>query len=160
MRCLRCSSLDSSVSSRKVDLLSDTKRPSVCWLLCNYCVPSVCPIPWKRGARPALDGAKPVVRPESTFYKVRADYGNSIMFFGNIYAGWNVGFGFVTHRKLPEPGDPHLPAIERKVQSADEHPCNRQDCCGHVRIDQLVQIMEQEPTLIWVNSSLGFKPVL
>ena len=32
-----------------VDLLSDTKKPSVCWLLRDFCVPGVCPVPRKRG---------------------------------------------------------------------------------------------------------------
>src|SRR5712692_5444003 len=88
------------------------------------------------------------------------------MFFGNkLLRLMECGIWFrfartLTHRKLPEPGDPHLPAIERKVQSADEHPCNRQGCCRNVRVDQLIQIMEQEPTPVRLNSSLGFQPVL
>ena len=50
--------------------------------------------------------------------------------------------------ELSEPSDPDLPAIERKIQSAYDHPCNRQNGCRDVRIDQLVQVMEQEPTLV------------
>ena len=63
-------------------------------------------------------------------------------------------------RSSTGPGDPDLPAIERKIQSADDHPRNRQNGWGDVRIDQLIQIMEQEPTLVWLDSSFGFEPVL
>ena len=56
--------------------------------------------------------------------------------------------------------DPNFPAIEGKIQSADDHPCNREDGCRDIRIDQLVQVMEKEPTLVRLDSGLGFKPVL
>ena len=64
------------------------------------------------------------------------------------------------HGKLAVAGDPHLPSIERKIQNADEYACNRQNGCGDVGIDQLVQIMKQKPILIWIDSGLGFEPVL
>ena len=56
--------------------------------------------------------------------------------------------------------DPNSPAIEGKIQSADDYPCNRKDGCRDVRIDQLIQVMEQEPILVRLGSGLGFKPVL
>lgn len=56
--------------------------------------------------------------------------------------------------------DPNLPAIEGEIQSADDYPYNREDDCGDVRINQLVQEMEQEPILVRLASGLGFKPVL
>jgi hypothetical protein len=59
-----------------------------------------------------------------------------------------------------ESSDPDLPAIERKIQKADDHPCNRQNGCGDIRIDQLIEVMEQEPNLAWLDSGIGFKPVL
>jgi hypothetical protein len=62
--------------------------------------------------------------------------------------------------KLAAPGGPHLTAIEHKVQSADDYSSNRQYCCRDVRIDQLIQVMEQETTLVRLDASPGFKPVL
>jgi hypothetical protein len=56
--------------------------------------------------------------------------------------------------------DPNLPAIEGKIQSADHYPCNREDGCRDVRINQLIQVMEQEPILVRLGSGLGFKPAL
>jgi hypothetical protein len=56
--------------------------------------------------------------------------------------------------------DPNLPAIEGKIQSADDYPCHREDGCRDVRINQLIQVMEQEPILVRLGSGLGFKPVL
>ncbi len=56
--------------------------------------------------------------------------------------------------------DPDLPAIEGKIQSADDHACNRQDCWRDVRIDERIQVVEQKPTLVWLNASLAFEPVL
>ncbi len=62
--------------------------------------------------------------------------------------------------RLSEPSDPDLPTIEGKVQSADDYACNRQNSCRDVRIDQLIQVMEQEPTLVWLDSGFAFEPVL
>jgi hypothetical protein len=59
-----------------------------------------------------------------------------------------------------EPSDPHLPAIERKIQEANEYACNRQDSGGDVGIDKLVQVMEQKATLVWLDASFAFEPVL
>jgi hypothetical protein len=53
-----------------------------------------------------------------------------------------------------------LPAIERKIQSADDCASNRQNSCGDVRIDELIQVMEQEPTMVWLDSGVAFEPVL
>ena len=59
---------------------------------------------------------------------------------------------------LSEPSDPHLSAIERKIQEANEYPCNRQHSGGDVGIDQFVQVMEQKATLVrldqpWLRTS-------
>ena len=61
---------------------------------------------------------------------------------------------------LLEPSDPDSPTIERKIQNADDDSCNRQNGCRNIRIDQLVQVMEQEPILIWLDSGLAFEPIL
>jgi len=66
----------------------------------------------------------------------------------------------VRHGKLAAPGDPHLPSIERKIQNADEYACRRQNGCGDVGIDQLVQVVEQKPTLVRLDSGFAFEPVL
>ena len=55
---------------------------------------------------------------------------------------------------------PNLPAIEGKIQNADDHPCNREDGCRDIRIDQLIQVVEQKPTLVRLNASLAFEKVL
>ena len=57
-------------------------------------------------------------------------------------------------------GDPDSPAVEGKIQSADDPPCNREDGRRDVRTDQLIEGMEKEPTLVRLDSGLGFKPVL
>jgi len=56
--------------------------------------------------------------------------------------------------------DPKLPAVKGKIQSADDHPCKREDGCRNVWIDELIQVMEQEPALVRLDSGFGFKPVL
>lgn len=61
---------------------------------------------------------------------------------------------------LSEPSDPHLPDIKPKVQSAGDHPYNRQDVCRNVRIDQPIQVMEQEPILVRLDTGPAFEPVL
>ena len=61
--------------------------------------------------------------------------------------------------RLSEPSDPDLPAIERKIQNADDDSCNRQNSCRNIRIDQSVQVMGEEPTLVRLDSRFGFKPV-
>ena len=39
-------------------------------------------------------------------------------------------------------------------------PGNREDGRRDIRIDQLIEVMEKEPTLVRLDSGLGFKPVL
>lgn len=56
--------------------------------------------------------------------------------------------------------DPHLASIERKVQKADKYACNRQDSCRDLGIDEYIQVMEQKPTPVWLDSGFGFQPVL
>ena len=55
---------------------------------------------------------------------------------------------------------PHLPSVECKIEKADENACNRQNRCGDIGIDKLIQVMEQKPALVRLDASLGFKPVL
>ena len=55
---------------------------------------------------------------------------------------------------------PHQPSIEQKIQNADEYARNRQDSCGKVGIDQLVQIVRQKPARVWLDSGFAFEPVL
>lgn len=64
------------------------------------------------------------------------------------------------HAKLAVPSDPHPPPIERKIQKANEHVCDCQNGCRDVGIDQPVQIVKQEPTLIGLDSGFPFEPVL
>src|SRR5229473_112536 len=62
--------------------------------------------------------------------------------------------------ELSEPSNPDLAAIEREIQSADDHARNYQNGCRDVRIDELIQVMEEEPALVRLNSGLAFEPVL
>jgi hypothetical protein len=39
-------------------------------------------------------------------------------------------------------------------------PLHREDGCRDIRIGRLIQGMEKEPTLLRLDSGLGFKPVL
>lgn len=66
----------------------------------------------------------------------------------------------VKHPELATASDPHLPTIERKIEKTDEYACKRQNRCGNVGIDKLIHIVEQEPALVWLNTSVGFEPVL
>src|SRR5438445_10021238 len=65
-----------------------------------------------------------------------------------------------SYLRLSESSATELPTIERKVQSADDHPRHRKHGCRHIRIDQAVEVMEQKPALVWFDSRLRFKPIL
>jgi hypothetical protein len=58
------------------------------------------------------------------------------------------------------PSDPHPTSIKRKIQNADEYACDHQNGCGDIGIDQLVQIVKQESTLIRLDSGSAFEPIL
>ena len=88
----------------------------------------------------------------------------SFIVMARVYEGFCAERGEeVTTKALPGlavSSDPNLPAVESKIQSADDHPCNREDGCRDVRIDQLIQVTEQEPALVWLDSGFAFQPVL
>ena len=86
-----------------------------------------------------------------------ADSGTRLVMRFHGVVGPNPGFSTSSPNFFSAP---HVPDIERKIQSANYHPRNRQNGCGNVRIDRFIQVMEQEPTLVRLNSSLNFKPVL
>jgi hypothetical protein len=105
--------------------------------------------------------------PESLFYKVRADDGQSLHpSTMDIDTRGRVGVGLLSPgriaslAKLAAPADPHPTSIHRKVENADEHACNRKSARGDIGIDHLVQVMEQESALIRLHARLGFEPVL
>lgn len=56
--------------------------------------------------------------------------------------------------------DPHPPSVECKIQNADDYARNRQNGCGEVGIDQLVQVVEQKPALVWLDTGFAFEPIL
>ena len=91
--------------------------------------------------------------------------GISIFFDSKHHRPMEHGMGFVSPDtiaaqawELAAPGDPH-PSIERKIQTADENSCNRQHCRRDVRIHQLIQVMEQETSLVRLDASPDLKPV-
>ena len=53
-----------------------------------------------------------------------------------------------------------MSSIERQIEDADGYSCNRENAWQNVRIDQLIQIVEQESAMIGVDSGLLFEPVL
>jgi hypothetical protein len=56
--------------------------------------------------------------------------------------------------------EPRLSPVKGQVDAADDHSRHRQSRIGNVRVDQLVQVMQQEPALVGLDASLAFQPVL
>lgn len=56
--------------------------------------------------------------------------------------------------------EPHLPPVECKIENANKDARSRQNGCGDVGIDQFVQVMHQESSLVRRDSGFGFEPVL
>ena len=64
-------------------------------------------------------------------------------------------------RDVPQTGVAASSAISEQVPSSRANSVpSRQDSCRDVGIDQFVQVMEQKPALIWLDSGLGFQPAL
>ena len=53
-----------------------------------------------------------------------------------------------------------MPGIQRKVQSAYEYTCCRQNGWRDIGIDKPVKIVQQKSALVWLDARPGFKPVL
>ena len=53
-----------------------------------------------------------------------------------------------------------LAPVKRKVQSADQYASNREDIAGDVRVNELIEVMKQEPALIGLDPGFCFEPVL
>lgn len=60
----------------------------------------------------------------------------------------------------PEFTDPYLPPVECKIEKADKYTNDRQNHCRYVRIDELVQVVEQKAALVRRDARRGFEPVL
>src|SRR3984957_12235429 len=58
------------------------------------------------------------------------------------------------------PDSQGLPSIECEVEGANDHSRHCQGGCRDVRIDQLVEIVEEETSLVWLDARLLFAPVL
>ena len=56
--------------------------------------------------------------------------------------------------------DPHPPSVQCQIENADKYAGNRQNSCGDIGINKLVQVMEQKASLVWLDAGLGFRPVL
>lgn len=61
---------------------------------------------------------------------------------------------------LSQPNHPDLPGIERKIQATEDDGRNCQHGGGNVRINQPVQIMEQEATVLRLDAGLALEPIL
>jgi len=75
-----------------------------------------------------------------------------------------VGPGFVPSeqrtRTLSSSGCPELPSIKGKIQTADKLTRDGQNRRRDIGIDQLIEVMEQEPALVGLDAGSGFEQVL
>ncbi len=55
---------------------------------------------------------------------------------------------------------PDQTSVQRKIENADDYSRNGQNGCGDVGIDELVHIVEQKSSLVRLDASLSFEPVL
>jgi hypothetical protein len=106
--------------------------------------------------------------PKSISYKVRADDGNLYILRQETSTPdgtWEL-VSFRGQDRSARCGylavscDPHPPSVECKIQNADDYARNRQNGGGEVGIDQLVQAVEQKPTLVWLDTGFAFEPIL
>jgi hypothetical protein len=106
--------------------------------------------------------------PENILYKVPADDGNLYILRQQTSIPdrqWEADF--VSRGRIraeaPELASaplPHPPSVQRKIESADKYTGNRQNGHGDVGINKHVQVMEQKPSLVRLDTSLAFEPVL
>ena len=61
--------------------------------------------------------------------------------------------------KLAATSNPRLPAVECKVQGADQHASHGENGCRDVGIYKFVEVVEKKTTLIWFDAGFGFQPV-
>ena len=57
------------------------------------------------------------------------------------------------------PADPYLSSVKRKICEANDHPGHGEHFVGNVGIHELIQIVEQESTLVWLDSGAAFEPI-
>jgi hypothetical protein len=57
-----------------------------------------------------------------------------------------------------DPTDPS--SVKCQIENADKYARNRQNSCADIRINKLIQVMEQKAFLVWLHAAIGFKPVL
>jgi len=50
--------------------------------------------------------------------------------------------------------------MEHKVEGANDHSSDYEHCGRNIRIDQLVHIVEQEPSLVGLDAGPLFQPIL
>src|SRR5258708_16066547 len=55
--------------------------------------------------------------------------------------------------------DPHLSTIERQIQEADNYSHGSENVGRNIGVNKLVQIVEQEPALVRLDSGPAFEPV-
>jgi hypothetical protein len=58
------------------------------------------------------------------------------------------------------PYSPGLPSVENEVEATNGHSSHSQRGCRNIRINQLVDIVQQEAALIRLDSRFLFQPVL
>jgi len=57
------------------------------------------------------------------------------------------------------PADPHLSSVKRQICDANDYPRDGEYVGGDVGIHKLVQIVEEESALVWLDTSAAFEPI-
>jgi hypothetical protein len=57
-------------------------------------------------------------------------------------------------------GSPDSPAIEHKVEDANDHSSHREHCRRNIGIDQLIHIVEQEASVVRIDTGFLFQRIL
>jgi hypothetical protein len=61
---------------------------------------------------------------------------------------------------MREPANPYLPSMKSQIQQADGYRYSGENIGGDIGIYKAVQIVEQEPALVRLDSGAAFDPVL
>jgi hypothetical protein len=57
------------------------------------------------------------------------------------------------------PTDPHLSSVESQICNAYDYPGDGENVGGNIGIHKLIQIVEQESALVWLDTSAPFEPI-
>ena len=60
---------------------------------------------------------------------------------------------------MSAPADPNLSSVKRQICDANDYPGDGKNVGGNVGIHKLVQIVEQESALVWLDTGAAFEPI-